>query len=287
MNLIILGKTTWICPTSMFLQKFNVSRELHSMYYTQCTTLNVLHSMYYTQCTTLNVLRSMNYTQWTTIHVPVLPKVLNIHQFLGSSIRLTMESFKCVKVLGRGTFGSVHLVYRKDDKKQKRMAMKTIKKEPVEIIHFLAKIKILDGHWKDASGRFVFIWFQLYWKSLIRDREQNQGFDYTREHMKSERQGIAFITHKLWIITYNLYNMNDTVSAVHLQVLYRLSKRHLGRQRLKPPGQEGSLFEVKRIQGHFFVSLPRVHFVSLTKNKKTLSTGLYHDHMKPWYRPCV
>ena len=59
-----------------------------------------------------------------------------INLFLGSSIRLTMESFKCVKVLGRGTFGSVHLVYRKDDKKQKRMAMKTIKKEPVEIIHF-------------------------------------------------------------------------------------------------------------------------------------------------------
>ena len=45
-----------------------------------------------------------------------------------------MESFKCIKVLGRGTFGSVHLVYRKDDKKQKRMAMKTIKKEPIEII---------------------------------------------------------------------------------------------------------------------------------------------------------
>ena len=128
-----------------------------------------------------------------------------------------MESFKCVKVLGRGTFGSVHLVYRKDDKKQKRMAMKTIKKEPVEIIHFLAKIKILDGHWKDASGRFVFIWFQLYWKSLIRDREQNQGFDYTREHMKSERQGIAFITHKLWIIPYNLYSINHTVWMILYQ----------------------------------------------------------------------
>ena len=56
---------------------------------------------------------------------------------LGSSIRLTMESFKCIKVLGRGTFGSVHLVYRKDDKKQKRMAMKTIKKEAAEIIYFL------------------------------------------------------------------------------------------------------------------------------------------------------
>ena len=46
-----------------------------------------------------------------------------------------------MKVLGRGTFGSVHLVYRKDDKKQKRMAMKTIKKELVEIIHFFGQIK--------------------------------------------------------------------------------------------------------------------------------------------------
>jgi RAC serine/threonine-protein kinase len=95
-----------------------------------------------------------------------------------SSVRLTMESFKCIKVLGRGTFGSVHLVYRKDDKKQKRMAMKTIK------------------------------------KSLIRDREQNQGFDYTREHMKSERQVLTITDHPFLIKLYHAFQTSNYLCLV-------------------------------------------------------------------------
>ena len=99
-NQKILERTTWICLISMFRQKFSVS-------------------LFMTKSRTGRIVRELDCNQGF---------------ILGSSVRLTMESFKCIKVLGRGTFGSVHLVYRKDDKKQKRMAMKTIKKEPIEII---------------------------------------------------------------------------------------------------------------------------------------------------------
>ena len=101
-NQKILARITWICLISMFRQKFSVS-------------------LFMTKSRTGRIVRELDCNQGFT---------------LGSSVRLTMESFKCIKVLGRGTFGSVHLVYRKDDKKQKRMAMKTIKKEPIEIVYF-------------------------------------------------------------------------------------------------------------------------------------------------------
>lgn len=94
------------------------------------------------------------------------------------SVRLEMDSFQRTRLLGKGTFGSVHLVYRKSDPTKKRMAMKTIA------------------------------------KALILDREQNQGFDYTREHMRSERQVLTIIDHPFLIKLYHAFQTKSYLCFV-------------------------------------------------------------------------
>jgi serine/threonine protein kinase len=43
----------------------------------------------------------------------------------------TLSDFQVIKVVGRGTFGNVLLVYKKDDPKQTRMALKLISKKVI------------------------------------------------------------------------------------------------------------------------------------------------------------
>ena len=43
--------------------------------------------------------------------------------------KYTMKDFETLKMVGKGTFGKVLLVYRKDDPTETRMAMKQISKE--------------------------------------------------------------------------------------------------------------------------------------------------------------
>ena len=43
----------------------------------------------------------------------------------------TRDDFEIMRTVGRGTFGSVFIVYRKDDPEQTRMAMKVISKAVV------------------------------------------------------------------------------------------------------------------------------------------------------------
>ena len=45
--------------------------------------------------------------------------------------RLSITDFETEKVLGRGTFGSVLLVYKKDDNTKRRLALKLISKEVI------------------------------------------------------------------------------------------------------------------------------------------------------------
>jgi len=49
-----------------------------------------------------------------------------------ASRRLTIDSFEKIKVLGKGTFGQVFLVYRRNDEKKTRMALKTIPKSLIK-----------------------------------------------------------------------------------------------------------------------------------------------------------
>ena len=64
-------------------------------------------------------------TEPEDIEMPMAPELKTASQ------KLTMDSFERIKVLGKGTFGSVYLVYLKSDVTRKRMAMKVVKKQKV------------------------------------------------------------------------------------------------------------------------------------------------------------
>ena len=63
-----------------------------------------------------------------------LSSVVIAYRFFSRDIyrpRLSITDFETEKVLGRGTFGSVLLVYKKDDSSKRRLALKLISKEVI------------------------------------------------------------------------------------------------------------------------------------------------------------
>ena len=65
----------------------------------------------------------------TSVHDIEMPMAPELKQ---ASRKLTKDSFQRVKVLGRGSFGEVFLVYKKSDgPDSRRMAMKVVKKRVV------------------------------------------------------------------------------------------------------------------------------------------------------------
>ena len=191
-----------------------------------------------------------------------------------------MESFKCIKVLGRGTFGSVHLVYRKDDKKQKRMAMKTIKKEPIEIT--LPNWDQFQFRWlKVALYHLLVNWNSIHVISTVSKesypwpRTKSRIWLYEGTYEERTTRKCFYMTNTVWVIRFSGSRLKD--------IYWPWWK--LETARVRGECIWGETFKVMRVTPPGSFQIIQFYF----SKTKTLS-AIQNTHVIwiiIWYRPCV